>query len=449
MDRVPLNLQSARKDPGITGFHFMLGKSFLSAWLVMVLASCSSSQNSSTAGQASLEPVTGEVPANVIEVQGLSAGPFKPTEWQNNTLNWVPDVRVPVLAPLPGPNQDIYSPWALEQPNGWRVFYGGWDGSDTPNDRVYSVTTSDFLSFDNRILVIDHGIFQHVDNVNVHQTPDGSLHMICTALPDPQGLDKPAYFSSPDGLTWNGSVEPYSAQLSDLVSIPNDFYYENTDYNGGNVLLWDSGEWILYYSSGGYASHSGVFRATTLNPPVFEYTGEVLASPSYSNDVRMFQSGGQIWYLMALYVESVTHVPPPTFTYSFSNDGVTFQPEQPLFAGAYPQDQYLTTPSFVTRGSQILGVLYGGNPSDLDSPTDQIFARWLQKKIVIMDSAGVRYAAQGGYGPDRQWFLPSASGIIDGTIIVYAEDGVTQLATGKVNIHAGQAYRLVVKDLFL
>ena len=52
-----------------------------------------------------------------------------------------------------------YSPWPLEQANAWRLFYGGWDGTATPNDRVYSVTTSDFLSFENRVLVIDHRPF--------------------------------------------------------------------------------------------------------------------------------------------------------------------------------------------------------------------------------------------------------------------------------------------------
>jgi hypothetical protein len=261
-------------------------------------------------------------------------------------------------------------------------------------------------------------------------------------LPDPQGLDKPAYFSSPDGVTWNGSVEPYSAQLSDLVSIPNDFNYENTDYNGGNVLLRNNGSWILYYSSGIFGPNNGVFRATTLNPPVFEYTGAALGTSNYSNDVRMFQSGGQTWYLMALYVEAVTHIPPPTFTYSLSNDGVAFGPEQAMFAGAYLDDQYLTTPAFVTKGTQILGVLYGGNSSDLSNPADSIFARWLQKKIVITDSGGVQHVAQGGYGPDRQWFQAPTSGSLEGTLTVYAEDGLTQLATGKVNVAAGSAYGL-------
>jgi hypothetical protein len=176
-------------------------------------------------GSATLQATNEQTPTGIVEIRGLSAGPFNPVPWQQNHLNWVPDVRAPLLAPLPGGWQNIYSPWPLEETNGWLLFFGGWGGSDTPNDRVYDVLTPDFLSLGNRALVIDHGQFQHVNNVNVRQLPDGSLHMICTVLKDGNSLDKPAYFSSPDGTTWNGVPEPYSAQLSDVVSISNDPNY--------------------------------------------------------------------------------------------------------------------------------------------------------------------------------------------------------------------------------
>ena len=79
----------------------------------------------------------GSAPAGIIEIQELSAGSFNPASWQRNTLNWVPDVRMPMLTPLTGgPWQNIYAPWALEQTTGWRMFYGGWDGTATSNDRA-------------------------------------------------------------------------------------------------------------------------------------------------------------------------------------------------------------------------------------------------------------------------------------------------------------------------
>jgi hypothetical protein len=394
---------------------------------------------------AQLVPVQGQVAAGTIEIQGLSAGPFNPIEWQQNTLNWLPDVRSPMLAPLPGAWQNIYSPWPLEQADGWRLFYGGWDGTDTPNDRVYSLTTSDFLAFGNRTLVIDHGQFQHVNNVNVTQLPDGSMHMICTVFPDQFGNDKPAYFSSPDGIIWNGSGAPYSAQLTDMVSVQNDPLYPGYDYNGGNVLLRNNGGWTLYYSDGVYGGSGGaVYRAkTTGSPPVFQTAGSSLATQHYSNDVKKLTVGWKDWYLMALYIEEANApVPSPTFSYSLSNDGVQFGKEQKMFGGSSVQDQYPTAPAFVMKSNQLLGVLYGGNPIDLLNAQDSIFARWLQKKLVISDTSGAQQAILGAYGPNRQW-LQTTAGTLQGTIAVYAEDGLTPLGAGPVNLSAGTAYQLV------
>lgn len=392
---------------------------------------------------AQMQQVSGQAPAGVIEIQGLSAGAFNPNIWQQNTLNWIPDARVPMLAPLTsGPCQNIYAPWPLEQSMGWRVFYGGWDGSTTCNDRVYSMITPDFLSFNNRILVIDHGDFQHVNNENVTQLPDGSMHMICTSLVDQNSNDKPAYFSSPDGITWNGTPEPYSARLSDEVVIPNDPNYAGWDFNGGNVLLWDNNAWTLYYSVGVYGGIGQVYRATSSAPPAFQKTGVALNTEHYSNDVKKFQVAGKNWYLMALYVNA--NVPnPPTLSYSLSNDGVQFGPEQELFRGAFPQDQFLITPAFVTKGNQILGVLYGADSTSLIQAQNAIFARWLQKKMVITDSTGAQVRIQGGYGPDRQWI--QATSALNGNLSVYAEDGVTPLGKGSASLTAGQAYMLVLQ----
>jgi hypothetical protein len=160
--------------------------------------------NINSTGLAQLQSIAGQVPAGTVEIQGVSAGPFNPLSWQEDTLNWVPDVRMPMLSALAGAFQNIYSPWPLEQASGWLLFYGGWDGSSTSNDRVYQVPSPDFLSFGDRILVIDHGAFLHVNNENVVQLPDGSMHMICTTTVDLSSNDKPTYFSSPDGSIWNG-----------------------------------------------------------------------------------------------------------------------------------------------------------------------------------------------------------------------------------------------------
>lgn len=396
-----------------------------------------------TASVVQLAEIEGTANPNAIELQNVAAGPFDPAEWQQNTLNWVPDVRVPMLAPLPGAWQNIYSPWPLEQPGGWRLFYGGWDGTATPNDRIYSMTTSDFLSFENRHMVIDHGDFVHVNNVNVSQLADGSMHMICTVPVDPNGNDKPAYFASPDGVTWNGVPEPYSAQLADMVSIPNDPDYAGWDFNGGNVLLWDDDAWTFYYSVGIYGAIGQVYRARSSSPAVLHRSGIALNTVHYSNDVKKFVVDGKEWYLMALYVERATTDPTaPALTYSLSNDGVTFGAEQVLFLGSTLADKFLMTPAFVVRGTFVEGVVYGANGTDLLGANSQIFARWLQKKVVLTDALGNQYSPRGGYGPDRQWFdLPQS---FTGTITVYGEDGRTPLGTGPVALTTGKSYRISV-----
>jgi len=56
-----------------------------------------------------------------------------------------------------------------------------------------------------------NGEVTHVSNVNVQKLPDGSLHMLATAWPDANNMNKPICFLRPDGKIWNGSPEPYRA----------------------------------------------------------------------------------------------------------------------------------------------------------------------------------------------------------------------------------------------
>jgi Putative Ig domain len=356
---------------------------------------------------ARLQEVQGQVPTGIVEIQALSAGLFNLTYWQAGTLNLLSDVRVPMLPPQDtSPYQNIYAPSALEQPAGWRLFYGGWDGSDTPNDRVSSVTTEDFLSFENRVLVIDHGAFVHVNNVNVQSLSDGSLHMICTVAPDQFNLNKPAYFSSPDGSTWNGAPQPYEAQLSDIIDIQNYPKFQNGDFNGANVLLRDNNQWTLYFSNWNDQGQTGTLHiATTDSPPEFQLQGSIVNTIHAVQDVKIFQEGGKNWYLMGLDDNT------SSLWYSLSSDGVNFSKEKILFPSlASGEDQFIVSLGFVTKGNQLLGIVYGaGAASTLDQ--NRLFARWLRKKIVITDSSGVNYSPQGGYGPDRQWFLAPSVGL--------------------------------------
>src|SRR5687767_9938053 len=154
-----------------------------------------------------------------IELRGVGAGPFDPAMWKKGTLNWVPDVRRPMLTPREGKFRNIYAPSIVQTPAGWRIFYGAWDGVASGNDRIYSVDTSDFITFTDRKTVIEHGDFHHVCNVSAARNDNGSFEMLCTALLA-NGLNKPVYFSSPDGVRWNGGDKgPHVAKLSDLITM--------------------------------------------------------------------------------------------------------------------------------------------------------------------------------------------------------------------------------------
>jgi hypothetical protein len=390
-------------------------------------------------GTAVLQDASGQVAAGTIEIQGLSAGNFNPDYWQKNTLNWVPDVRMPMRAPqTTGPYQNIYAPWPLEQGGGWHLFYGGWDGQDVPFDQIFSVTTSDFLSFANRDHIIANGDFVNVNNVNVQQLSDGSLHMICTGgSPPGRPGDEPVYFSSPDGIIWNGSTEPYSAQVSDIINIQGYSLFTSGNFNGANVLLRDGGTWVLYFTDWNNDPHT-MYRATASVLPNFQLQGAALKTDHAVNDVKKFTVNGTGWYLMGL------HNNDQSLRYSLSNDGVSFGSEQTLFNQLTPQDLYMVALGFVTRGNEVLGVLYGASAvENLDQ--NRIFTRWLQKKMMIKDSKVVQYFSQSAYGPDRQWFQTPASGSLEGTMVVYADDGVTPLGSSLVSLTTGKAYTLVLK----
>jgi hypothetical protein len=274
-----------------------------------------------------------------------------------------------------------------------------------------------------------------VNNVNVQQLPDGSLHMICTGGQAGDSFTKPVYFSSPDGVTWNNNPEPYLAQLSDVIRIDGYAGFSTGNFNGTNVLFKENGSWTLYFKD--WNDFGTTYRATAVNLPNFQLQGVALKSDHLINDVKKFAVNGTNWYLMAL------HFNAQSLWYSLSNDGVSFSPEQLLFRHVSAQDQYIVALGFVMKGNQLLGTLYGASAVEtLDQ--NQIFARWLQKKLIIRDDSGSTHQPTGGYGPDRQWFQTPQSGSITGSVVVYAEDGVTPLASGSVDASSGKAYQLVL-----
>jgi len=195
---------------------------------------------------------------------------------------------------------------------------------------------------------------------------------------------------------------------------------------------------VLYFKD--WNDFGTTYLTTTDALPNFQLQGVALKTNDFVNDVKKLTANGQSMYLMGL----VGADPKQSVFVSLSIDGITFNSQRVLFRNLSAQDQYIVAAGFVMKGNQLLGVLYGaGAVETLDK--NQIFARWLQKKVVITDSSGVQYSSQNAYGPDRQWFQGLSSGTLKGTMVVYAEDGITPLGSSLVTLSAGKPYSLVLQ----
>jgi len=400
----------------------------LVCWLALWLAAAAD-------GQVQVRPVAGQAELNTVELHGVSAGAFDPKLWEAGALHLLQDVRSPLLSPrLGGVFRNIYAPSVVALDEGWRVFYGAWDGVPTGNDRIYSVLTRDFLDFDDHRTEIEHGPFIHVCNVNALRLPEGGFRMVCTAYPDAKGLNKPAIFASDDGKSWNGSPAPHVARPADLVELTGWEPFPQADINGMNVLLFEDNVYRLYFGSFTQPGHT--HRASSRDGRRFRYDGPCLTSNHAVNDLRKFSRGGEAWYLMAL------HANTDRLWYSLSRDGARFGPERLLARSLGEPDRYIVAVGWVTREDRVLGFLYGaGAVPELNR--NRIFARWLQKKVVFTDSTGRRHEPAGALGPDRQILRLEGKAGIAGKLEVFSEDGRTPIGSPvPVKLTPGGVYKL-------
>lgn len=370
-------------------------------------------------------------PTPYVEVRGLSAGPFRPLLWQRGTLHWVQDARWPILPPAPGPLRNIYAPTVVPIRSGYRIYFGGWDGSQTPNDRLYTATTDpEFQSISPHQLTVDNGRFVHVNNCSAVRLQNGTTYIAATCYPDEAGTNKPALFVSKDGVRF-GAATPYAPTKADLVPIHGYESFADADINGMNALLREDGVWRLYF--GDFHQFGKVYRATSRDARTFQYDGPVLDAALMVNDVHQFVFGGQRWSLMLL------HHNDQRLSYTLSTTSAHFPPASTLFQAAGNDDRYIVAVGLVTDGRRALGVLYGaGAVPSLDQ--NRIFARWLQKRAQF-EASGRDLAADGrALGPDRLRFAVPP-GVTRGRFVVYDEDGATRLYEGpEVELRQGQVW---------
>jgi len=380
-------------------------------------------------------------PAGCVEVWGVEAGTFNPRIWQAGTLNFVPDLRSPLLAPQEGKFRNIYAPSAVQTPGGYRLFYGAWDGVPSGNDRIYSATTDgEFQGFFDRHAIIVPGAYTHVCNVNALGFEEGAFALFATVYPV-RDLNKPAFFrSDTTGTNWNGLCgEPYTVQARDIVQIEG-YAYANADINGMNVMLKESGAYRLYF--GDFRNPGGTFRATSTDGKHYTFDAKVLNGPGAVNDVKKFRAGADSYYLMGL------HGNGPRLWQTVSTNGAAFPAARPLLTNLAPADSFIVALGWVVRGPQespgrkLLGVLYGAGPVPALNQ-NSIYARWLQKRVVFVSSDGTRYPGTKALGPDRQLLAFPGAGPVTGRFEFYAEDGLTLLGTSAAQtVRSGQTFQL-------
>ncbi len=411
-------------------------------WLAALLVFCFTTITHAEPRRVSMREVEGaDVPSDAIEIRGVGAGPFDPALWEAGKLHLLPDARSPLLAPRAGKFRNIYAPSIVQTKSGFDVYYGAWDGVATGNDRIYRVATPDFLSFGDRRTIIEHGVFRHVCNVSANRAADGSLAMLCTTYPDKDGLNKPAFFASPDGLRWNGSPAPHAATREDLITLDGYDGFAGADVNGMNVLLHEDGKSRMYFCN--FRDGGKVFRASSDDGRRYAFDGIVSADGALVNDVKKFCVGrDDPWYLMGL------HLNGDRLWYALSRDGKSFGPRRALGTKLGDADAHIVAIGFVVAGEQetagrrVLGFLYGaGAKPSLDA--SRIFARWLQKRVVITAGDDL-FEPTAAIGPDRQ--IVKLPRTVNVPIEVYAEDGVTLVGRSeRTTLEPGKVYELAIQ----
>ncbi|MEA2709760.1 MAG: hypothetical protein QOF78_2361 [Phycisphaerales bacterium] len=364
-----------------------------------------------------------------VEFRGVAAGEFDPRIWEKNAPHFVPDVRAPLLEPRPGNFRNIYAPSIVPHGGGWRIFYGGWDGVASGNDRIYAADVDrDFLRITDRRTVIEHGVFQHVCNVSVVAAAGGrgrGLAMACTAYPDAKGLNKTVTFFSEDGEKWNTAA----ARQEDFISMTGYAPFAAADINGMNVLLREGDAFRLYFNN--FQDGNKTFRASSGDGRGFTFDGVVLQPSALVNDVKKLKTAaGDDWFLMAL------HMNTDRLFYSLSRDGMKFPEAKTLATSGGDADKFIVSIGWIVADGRVLGFLYGaGSEPSLDR--NRIFARWLQKKVTI-DAPGVAEAR--ALGPDRQ-ILPLTAAVT-AAIELRDEGGNLMATSAPVELKPGRAYAL-------
>jgi hypothetical protein len=359
-----------------------------------------------------------EVLPGKTQIAGVRSNAFNP----NRFSHWDYDDRGVVIAPAIGLYRNIYAPQAVNTGGAsWTVYFGGWDGEivATPNDQISVTTTDDnFGTFGAHALAIGNGSYVHCNNDSVLQLGPNDWRMVYTTYDGT--LNKPGYATSNDGVHWTPS-SGNAAYLLDMAGYSN---WAAADVNGGNAIFRDpSGTWHLYFVDFSASSPGGVQHATSADGVHYVYQGQALATTVVPQDLKAFTYAGTMYYVGAYHLNtqkvwttvSTSLTSLGSLTEAFPNEGAA--------------DQYIVAAGIVQDRTRVEGILYGASSvPTLDA--NQIYASWLQKKVVFQNS-DVRWGdIERGFGPDGvRVSLAAGDSLETGKFYVYDSDGTTLLYT--------------------
>jgi hypothetical protein len=152
--------------------------------------------------------------------------------------------------------------------------------------------------------------------------------------------------------------------------------------------------------------------------------------------MKAFAHGATTYYVGAYHANG--HAVWSTVSTSLTSPGSLVQ----LIANEGNADQYIVAAGWVQDGTRLYGPLYGAGPvATLDQ--NQIFASWLQKKVVF-ENAYVRWGdVERGFGPTTvRMTLATGDDVETGQFTVYDSDGTTLLyRSPTVTMRAGDVWQ--------
>jgi len=406
-----------------------------------------------SAAPARLEYVGNNGTMDFIKIENIGSDQFNP----NKFSNWVKDAingydNIPLID-----GKNIYAPTIVfnenitpTNPYRWNIYFGGWYLEDSFNDEIYRIGTNDFIEFSPVTSAITRGELSHINNCFAMKVGDyWKMYLTTLYVDDPTPgvpeVNRTALAYSADGVNWNPSNFGVNQNLVVMDNYDQWGLYRSgtADINGSNPVYYDenTGTYYLYYVDfeNRNPDYSLKLLYGTSNDGItFNFQGEYSPHNMVANDIKKFNYNNENYYLMAY------HANVEELWYSLSQDLTTF-PDRGTIATI--ADRSNTAIGYVSDGDRLYGALYGSSPKidgNVDLTKNDIFALWLQKKVIIRDNSGSTISSeQLGLGPDN-CRLNLGTDEQEGKICIYGEDGETLIFKSEnLSLNPGDIYRFV------